>query len=115
MNNYQYTRSELIKICEDAVVLEKNWGNRDSHEAQKQVGEALALLKAGCEFKTLYGGDLCTSYRTIWIEIAAEGFGFYEGFDHTCNESDRYTYKQKEAYYLPTVERLNRFKGKDWY
>jgi len=28
-----YTRKELIGICEKAIVNEKNWHNRDSEEA----------------------------------------------------------------------------------
>lgn len=40
-------REELIALCERAVVPVEQWSDRDSADAQKQVGEALVLLRAG--------------------------------------------------------------------
>lgn len=97
-----YTREELIDICEKSIVPEFHWSNRDSHEAHLNIGSCWALLKAGCDFRVLTSGILSTDDRTIWLEIDAKGFTCFEGGA-----------KQSELYYLPTIERLS--KGGDWY
>jgi hypothetical protein len=100
-----YTREELIAICEKAIVPEKHWLDRDSYSSQKQVGECWALLKAGCKFKILTEGNLITDDQTIWVETEADGF---EAFEYGGTE-----YRERETHYLPTEKRLKR-KG-DWY
>lgn len=103
-----YSREELIAICERGVVSEKKWGNRDSCEAQQQLGACWALLKAGCEFYIRQGivGDNCsTDARTIWVEVNAHGFS---NFDHGGDLDDK-------TFYLPTPQRLENAKDGDWY
>jgi len=51
------TREELIALCEAALVPESEWRNRDSAGAQRQIGEAWALLRAGCPYRILPGTD----------------------------------------------------------
>jgi len=99
-----YTREKLLSICERAFVLEDKWSDRDSAEAQKQLGWCYAWLKDGCEFKILHNKKgLCTDEDTIWVEIRADGF---QKFDWD-GEQDI------ESFYLPTEKRLK--SGSDWY
>ena len=49
-----YTRSDLIGICERSIVAEDQWLNRDTAKAQIGVGTVWALLKAGCDFHICY-------------------------------------------------------------
>lgn len=98
--DHNYTRAMLIDICEKAFVLQDYWKNRDTEEAQKQLGECYALLLAGCDFKiTNTTGD-----NTIWLTIYSKGFMYFEGGNQ--NEED---------YYLPTYKRLKEADTKDWY
>ena len=101
------TREKLIEICEKATVKESDWNNRDSADAQRQLGEAWALLKAGCEFFVRTSGNCATDTKTIWIEIESLGFKYFE-----CGSTNS---KDSETYYLPTEERLADRAGKDWY
>lgn len=108
----KYERKDLIVLCELAIVPEKKWCDRDSSSAQRQLGEALVLLKAGCEFKVLTeencrkGNSCISNDDTIWIDITFDGFhAFEEGSD--CRES--------ETFYIPTKQRMERGKGGDWY
>jgi hypothetical protein len=105
MNNF--TRSELITICEKAIIPEANWSNRDSGDAQRNVGEAWALLRAGCPYEVLREqGDngLGTDEKTIWLKVRYKGFKSVEyGEDHA----------DEDTFYLPTEARLAE-KG-DWY
>ena len=45
------TRDELVDLCDRGVVAHSHWRNRDSAEAQRQLGECRALLLAGCDFR----------------------------------------------------------------
>lgn len=104
--NFQYTKEELLAVCERGFSLEENWCNRDSSDAVRQLGECYALLRAGCEYRILRGAGPSTDSRTIWIEVS------YDGFDHFESGGS----KDRETYYLPTPERLERSgPGKDWY
>lgn len=106
MTDPVYLRSELIAICQRAFVPESKWGNRDSSGAQIQVGECLALLSAGCEFKVLDDKDLKTDDRTIWLEVAYRGFSYFEEGEG----------RERNTFYLPTTSRLNSIgPGNDWY
>lgn len=101
-----YTREELIKICEKAIVQEKDWANRDTESSQCKVGECWALLKAGCDFEVIYEDDLCaTDETTIWLYVYSKGFGC---FDYGGE-------KENHHYYLPTEKCLEEANGKDWY
>jgi hypothetical protein len=104
MNNY--TREDLIKICEMAIVSENKWRNRDSASSQRKIGEIWALLKAGCDFKILTDKNnySCTDDQIIWIEIVYDGFSTFEGMG-----------KEKDVFYMPTREGLLAVNGGDWY
>ena len=78
MKHKEYTREELVEICELASVPQDSWLNRDSAGAQRQVGECLMLLKAGCSFEILYEKTLRTNENTIWVNITFEGFSDFE-------------------------------------
>ncbi len=101
-----YTREELLSICEKSFVPQNLWGDRDSAEAQKQLGQCYVWLKDGCDFKILTktnNKNFITDDQTIWVEIQAKGF---EHFDYQGG-------MDTETFYLPTERRLKR-KG-DWY
>lgn len=99
-------REDLIALCEEAIRPESVWRNRDSAGAHRQVGEAWALLKAGCDFGLIRSGSLTTDMNTIWVEISYRGFNAFEyGSDH--NEAD--------TFYIPTAGRLSRAGEGDWY
>lgn len=108
-----YTREELIDICERAIVPLSEWSNRDTSHSQRSVGECWALLKAGCDFhvrtpENMKGtpDDPCvTDDRTIWLAITFPSFAtFDQGAGPAC-----------EIYYLPTPKRLQENSGTDWY
>ncbi|MBW4706161.1 hypothetical protein KX928_00005 [Roseobacter sp. YSTF-M11] len=100
-----YTREELINICEKAIVHLDSWRDRDSSEAQRQVGDAWALLKSGCPYKVLTKGDLQTDEKTIWIEHT---FTDFSGFEHGT------PFNEIETLYLRTPKRLENVAGADW-
>lgn len=103
-----YSRKKLIELCEKAIVPEKKWGDRDSSSAHRQIGEAWALLKAGCNYDVRYSDKSAvnTDNHTIWVEITFDGFqAFEEGSG--CRES--------EIFYIPTEMRIEKSKDDDWY
>jgi len=109
-------RSELIAICERSFVPQDKWINRDSAMAQRQVGECLALLRAGCDFvirteETVKDGHGClTDNETIWVDVYFHGFNWFEnGYD------DGEDYRDDDTFYLPTPARLDKRAGEDWY
>lgn len=97
------TREELIDLCERGVVPHDRWYNRDSSAAQRQLGEALALLRAGCDFRV--PADPAPTSQTWWVRIAFDGFAH---FDYGGGQDD-------ELFYIPTAERLAAREGTDWY
>ena len=99
------SREDLIAICERASVPQERWRDRDSSGAQLQIGQAYALLKAGCEFRVLRGGTLNSDARTWWLEITWRGFAYFDwgGPEET------------ETFYLPTAALLAEVDGRDWY
>ncbi len=100
----EYTREELIELCDKAIVPERIWRDRDSHEAQKNIAVCRGLLLCGCDFTILTIGDLKTDNNTIWIEISADGFACFEG-----------GHKVTENFYIPSATRLLNHINKDWY
>lgn len=95
----EYTREDLIKICEKAFVKEEDWKDRDSELAQCQLGECYVLLRAGCDFEIdKVFGD------TIELTIYSKGFVYFE-----------YGMKDEHFFYLPTEKRLKEVNNKDWY
>lgn len=109
-----YTREELIAICERAVVSLADWGDRDSPEAQEGVGTAWVMLRAGCPFTILTGtGPGChTDKNTIWLEIRWPRFNNFEYGETEEKDANGWP---SETIYLPTPQRLENVAGKDWY
>lgn len=108
----EYTREDLLKICEQAFVPQELWRDRDSAESQMLLGKAYALLKAGCYFEVTYKGSSCvTDERTIWVQFWVHDFMYFEGSDDNPNGNADYDYH----FYLPTQKRLDEAKGGDWY
>lgn len=100
------SREELVALCERAIVPESKWGNRDSAAAHRQLGEALALLRAGCDFMVRPSSNYHAD--KIW-QVSV----FYRGFDFFEYGDDRYL--KQDSFYVPTAERLDQVAGDDWY
>lgn len=105
------SREDLVQLCTDGVVPQEKWRNRDTSGAQRQLGEARALLAAGCDFFVLHGTgthSLRTDENTIWVSIEWHGFEHFEyGADSHLTEND--------TFYIPTRARLDAANGGDWY
>jgi hypothetical protein len=109
-----YTREELIEICEKAIVPVNNWCNRDTSHTQCQIGQCWALLKSGCEFKVCVQSSdkedscsmCCTDEQTIWISIKFPGFDYFETGNGVLS---------RDIFYLPTMKRLSANAESDWY
>lgn len=115
----KYSREDLIKLCEKAIVNEAKWQDRDSQGAVSQVGVCWALLKAGCEFRVLTKADnqiacCITNENTVWIEICSKGFNWFEHCGDP-SDPDSKIYMEDETFYLPTESRIKTTKGEDWY
>lgn len=106
MARIDYTREELVSICERAIVPESKWCDRDSAGAQRQVGETWALLRAGCDFEVVEkDGHIITDEHTIWVRLKYDGFSVFD------SGADKY----EELSYLPTTQHLDERNGEDWY
>lgn len=112
-----YTREELITICESAVVPQEKWHDRGSRSAQLGVGKALALLKCGCEFEILtsnYGGGRRYKNQSdiriiIWVNDSL-WFGLPSEDPRLHGEEVSHM-----LFTIPTPEKLERCSGGDWY
>ena len=105
-----YTREELINLCEKSITNYKTWRDRDMPEATKHIGTAWALLKSDCPFNILDTGDLKTDNHTIWFEIKNPSFTSLdrgESFEDGHGESD--------TFYLPTLKLLEAVNNQEWY
>lgn len=100
-------RSLLIDLCERGVVPVENWRDRDSSGAQTQLGTALALLKAGCDYRIAANPQQTAT--TIWIEISWPAF---QAFEYGRENRDNW---EEELFYIPTDARLGNAAGRDWY
>jgi len=101
-----YTREDLVALCEQAIVPESKWHDRDSQKSQVRIGTAWALLRAGCDFDDVTSDpDLGDYGGTIWIRIYSRGFNYFD-WDGELED---------DLFYIPTSERLDRASGKDWY
>lgn len=113
----KYTRTKLINICEKAIVDEVKWTNRDSAKSQIGIGTALVLLKANCEFEiktkdnTKDGSGCITNDETIWIQFYVKDFAYFEWLE----DRERGNADLDYHFYLPTMKRLRKAKGGDWY
>jgi hypothetical protein len=104
----QYTREDLIAICEKAIVPVSKWSNRDTPQSQEGIGKVWVLLKTGCPFTVIYEEDspgVITNERTIWLRITSPVFSTFD--------SGRPEYE--ELFYLPTLTRIEACSGEDWY
>ncbi|ROZ88986.1 hypothetical protein [Gordonia sp. OPL2] len=101
----ELTREELIELCTDGVVPHEKWRDRDTAGAQIQLGQARALLAAGCKYHILVDGRLSSDNDTVWVEITWNGFGH---FDYGGEPDDK-------TFYIPQRRRLDRIDGGDWY
>ena len=96
----EYTKEDIIKLCDDGVVHFSEWDDRDTPSAQSQLATARAYLIAGCPFRMCIKGSIRSDDETVWIEIKHYKFEDEPSF-HT--------------YYIPTRKRLDESKEKDWY
>jgi hypothetical protein len=75
-----------------------------------QLGQAYALLKAGCEFEI---NEESSNDKATHIRVFYKGFGFFENcYEEDENERD---FMQKEFFYIPTKKALKEARGQDWY
>ena len=102
------TREELIALCERATEEpQSHWYDRDSASARMQVGQAWALLRAGCDFRVEHEPDdapTISDANTWWVEITYEGFDYHEIGERST-----------DTFYIPTAKRLNERADGDWY
>lgn len=103
-----YSREELISLCERAIVPVEKWSDRDSDSAHQNIGQAWAYLKAGCEFRISTEERLTTDEETIWLYFKVPTFQYFEYGD----EGEGYP---EEHCYIPTEKRLQERAGEDWY
>ena len=129
-----YTREELISICEAAVVHHTKWSDRDSYAAQKEIQSIYEGLTAGLDFEI----DSNTDDHTIWISFPQpidldklDKNGLYldissrDDYFEDCDPEyetemfDGYGIDFKSSYtsgYMPTKKRLEEVgEGGDWY
>ncbi len=98
-----YAREDLIAICERAIVPFARWSgrNRDTADAQRQLGECWALLKAGCPFRI-------EAYAQAGMILV------YIDFPEEVGAKPQKEQLKYQRYYLPTVGRLETMAGLDW-
>lgn len=104
-----YSREELVAICERAVVPHAKWSNRDTPGSHEKLGLAWVMLKAGCEFSVHPSSEKSgcfTGRDVIWLTIYWRNFNDFE-YGTGPSESD--------SFYLPTPERLAKVDGRDWH
>jgi hypothetical protein len=97
----QLNRDALIQLCERAIVPHDKWRNRDTPEAQQQLGRLWMFLKSGCEFVITEHSD-----RTVKLSVKYRDFDFFEGSSSVL---------ETDYFYLPTEQRLDKVKGEDWH
>lgn len=98
------TREALIALCEAASRPESAWHDRDSEQAQRQVGELWVLLRAGCAFEVDRDFAPSTNDKTLWVRTLSKGFNYFEMGE-----------MREDHFYLPTRARLDSVGEKDWY
>ena len=118
MYRTNYTREELITICERAMLPQNKWGNRDSLDAQMGVYLAYGLLKAGCWYEIVNEKNFMPERSAFWIRFKAHSFRWFEEAGEDDKDNDGYVDDNsgdEMFYYLPTPERLDETVGRDWY
>jgi hypothetical protein len=104
-----YSRQQLVALCQKAFVKQKDWEDRDSASAQIQLAQAYWLLKGGCKFRIRDNKEkdkeFITDNVTIWLDIYWRGFKNFEtGGD-----------LEERTFYIPTLKRLKIYPKGDWY
>jgi len=131
----EYTREELIQICEDSVVSCEKWQDRDSASAQKNIQSLYAGLTGGVPYSYNIENDsiyivfekptkeqienmqyFCVDSWDDWREWYIKENGEEESLPEMFegNGIDWYSNGYLGGY-LPTEERLDKTKGEDWY
>lgn len=110
-------REELLALIRDAFVPQEQWSDRDSERAQRQLGEAFALLTAGCEYTIGRQENVKGDPRTLWVHIWSRGFDWFEGTGDPDWDagSQRDRQLNEHTFYVPTRTRLADAAGSDWY
>ena len=103
-----YTREELISICEAAIVPISKWLNREAPYSQEQLGLCATMLKCGAEFFISHAGRTATNDKTIWVAVHWPSFNDMEQGHKEWNSVS-------DTFYLPTRQRLANANGGDWY
>lgn len=83
-----YTREDLIELCERAVVPCSEWHDRDSLSAQKNLEEVYSFLKIGCDYKMNNESD-----RTVWIAFSNVTYEQYTNSYHSLGIDSIEDYK----------------------
>jgi hypothetical protein len=109
----EYTREELIKLCDEGQVDYSKWCDRDSFSAQRQLHIAKLTLLGGCKFRIITNrkeGSLwekrkiesscVTDEETIWVEI------FYDEWEDG---------EDWQNHFIPTPKKLKEVNRGDWY
>jgi len=112
MQDNDYSRENLIAICDAAIVPEEFWDNPRTPQTQKMVGILWAQLRAGCEFtvhvEAVDEFDCFVSDdQTIWLDVESIELKMHE--KHLDKK-----HKRIELFYLPTPKRLRECSGRDW-
>lgn len=132
-----YTREELISICENAVVPCEKWEDKDSYSAQVTISTIYNILKAGSIFKVA-----AVENDIIWLDFSGNIKSIIKNinkFKYNLNIDDLEDYREKvdpkteteifkgngvqvyddinkyQGGYIPTEEKLNEVNGGDWY
>ena len=106
----EYSRDDLIALCEDAIVPVAAWCDGDSARSHERLGTLWALLRAGCAFRVRdhdADGSCRTDEWTVWVDVVYPGFMAFE-----CGRDEN---MEEETFYLPTRKRLEEADGRDWY
>ncbi|MCK4527992.1 hypothetical protein KAW18_11540 [candidate division WOR-3 bacterium] len=105
MTKTDYTRDELITLCERALVAKGKWMDRDTYDSQVGIATTWMLLKTGHDFIIMTDGSCATDDYTIWVR-------FYGICDFSSFEGGE---ANDELFYIPTQSRLDDADGYDWY
>lgn len=117
-----YTREELIAICEQCYVPSSKWGDRDSYIAQRNASNIHGLLLSGAYFELdIYSEDnIDINFHNISQE---QNNNRYNGFEVDSLDSYLEENEDSEMFdsfddssfgYLPTQSRLDEHENGDW-
>lgn len=134
-----YTREQLINICERAVVPHEKWGDRDSYISQKNIQSIYKGLTAGLDFKIITKEDdpeYHSDEQTILIKFTTPidfdklekgkelKISSREDYFKDCDpdyETEMFNgdgidfHSDWTRTYMPTEKRLDEANGNDWY